>query len=83
MNPCQPWSPVSYIVYQPSLAYYFFGKRWRVGDGLNRDGGRLRVRVTCTKCHQIMSSGVGMRSILNRAKKFSENKDNRFPYTYV
>jgi hypothetical protein len=59
MNPCQPWSPVSYVVYHGTnpLAYYFFGERWRVGDGLNGDGEDYGVRVTCTKCHQIMSSG--------------------------
>lgn len=40
MNPCQPWSPVSYVMYHGTnpLAYYFFGERWRVGDGLNGDG---------------------------------------------
>lgn len=47
-----------------------------MGDGLNGNGGRLRVRVTCTECHQIMSSG-GMRWILNRAKKFSGRGDRR------
>lgn len=82
MNPCQPWPPVSYVVYHRTnpLAYYFFGERWRVGDGLNGDGEDYGARHV----HEVPSNNEfrGMRWILNRAKKFNENEDNH-PYIYT
>lgn len=75
MNPCQPWSPVSYVVHHRTnpLAYYFFGERWRVGNGLNGDGEDYGARHV----HQVPSNNEfrGIQYILNRVKRFSDYQD--------